>query len=185
MKKPGTKATAKPHIVFEPTIFARDAVLEKWPHLHKVITSGDQLASAFEEVKKSSVWRRDPRLRDIKPETVDEVLELYNDVIEDGRYVADFLTKPAEVARKLGHEPSKKAVDVVVAAGKSSRSDAGVVGAAVVVSVAVVGAAVTTAIVSSHADRRDRILVDESGRVKLGDRAKMKKKKTKNLRKHV
>jgi hypothetical protein len=35
---------------------------------------------------------------------------------------------------------------------------------------------VTTAIVSSHADRRDRILIDESGRVKLGARSHIKTK---------
>lgn len=173
----------KPHIIFEPTVFARDAALAKWPHLDKVIASGDQLAAAFEEIKKSPMWREDARLRDIKPETVDEVLELYNEVIEDGRYVADFLTKPGEVARKLGRRPTKNALDVIVAAGKSGGSTASVVGAAVVVSVAVVGAAVTTAIVSSHADRRERILIDESGRVKLGDRTKSKRKK--KPRRHV
>jgi hypothetical protein len=158
----------KPQIVFEPTVFAREAVLENWPHLHKVITSADQVAAAFEEVKKNPVWRDDPRLRDIEPETANEVLDLYNEVIADGRYVADFLSKPREVARKLGRRPTNKAIRVISAAGKGKKEDVGVVGAAVVVSVAVVAAAVTTAIVSSHADRRERILVDESGRVKLG-----------------
>jgi hypothetical protein len=176
----------KPQIVFEPTVFARDSVLEAWPHLHKVITNGDQLAAAFEAMKDNPAWRDDARLRDIAQETADEVLDLYNEVIVDGRYVADFLSKPREVAQRLGLPVSKKAIDVISAAGKSKRSDNGAVGAAVVVSIAVVGAAVTTAIVSSHADRRDRILVDESGRVKLGSRSKIKsKKKPKRNRKHA
>jgi hypothetical protein len=166
----------KPQIVFEPTVFAKDAVLEAWPHLHKVIGNGDQLAAAFEALKDNPAWRNDARLRDIAQETADEVLDLYNDVIADGRYVADFLSRPSGVARKLGRRVSKKAIQVIEAAGKSKRADTGPVGAAVVVSIAVVGVAVTTAIVSSHADRRDRILIDESGRVKLGARSHIKTK---------
>jgi hypothetical protein len=175
----------KPQIVYEPTVFSHDAVLEAWPHLHKVIANGDQLAAAFEAMKDNPAWRDDARLRDISQDTADEVLDLYNEVIDDGRYVADFLSKPREVAKKLGLRVSKKAIDVILAAGKSKRSDNSAVGAAVVVSVAVVGAAITTAIVSSHADRRDRILVDESGRVKLGSRSHIKRKRPKGKRKHA
>lgn len=178
----------KPPIIYEPTIFAREAILENWPHLHKVITSGDQLAAAFESMKRNPIWRDDPRLRDIDPSTANEVLDLYNDVIADGRYVADFLAKPAEVGRKLGRRVSKKAINVIGVAGKGKRDDVGVVGAAVVVSVAVVGVAVTTAIVSSHADRRDRILIDESGRVKLGterSKSKSKSKRKRPAKKHA
>jgi len=105
-------------------------------------------------------------------------------VIEDGRYISDFLTKPAEVAAQLGRRPSKKAIGVIVAAGKSPYSDSPVLAAAVVISIAVVGAAVTTAIISSHADRRDRILVDESGRVKVRrpDQEQAKKRKAKKIK---
>jgi len=155
-------AVMRPRVVFEPTVFAREIALENWPHLDKVISSGDQIAAAFEQIKHSPVWREDPRLRDIKPEVAEEVLDLYNAVIEDGQYIEGFLQQPLQVARKLGLKPSKQAIAVVVAAGTGEASDA-VLAAAVVVSVAVVGAAITTAIVSSHADRRDRILIDESG----------------------
>ena len=178
-------AALKPQIIFEPTVFARETILEKWPYLQKVIISGDQLARAFENIKQSPVWRSDPRLRNITRETADEVLELYNEVIEDERYIADFLAKPADVARKLGLRPSKKAIDVIAALSKSPHTDSPVLAAAVVISVAVVGIAVTTAIVSAQADRRDRILIDESGRVKLGARVtrvkSMRRAKTKEI----
>jgi hypothetical protein len=175
---------AKPHIIFEPTVFARDTLLENWPHLDKVIATGDQLAAAFKAITKSPAWRSDPRLRNVDPETAEEVLELYNDVIDDGNYVAEFLSKPRDVARKLGHRPSKKAIDVILAAGRSNDNVAAVVGAAVVISVAVVGVAVTTAIVSSNVDIRHRILIDESGRVKLGNERLKSKGKTKT-KKHA
>jgi len=176
----------RPDIVYQPTVFARETILKQWPSLKGVISSGDEVAMAFERVANCPAWRNDPRLKRIDTDTADEVLGLYNDVIEDGRYVADFLTSPADVAKKLGTPISKKALGVITAFGKKSKAkadDAAYLGVVVVGgSVVVVGLAITTAIVSSHADRRDRILVDESGRVKLGDRH-MKTKKKKRISK--
>jgi hypothetical protein len=165
----------RPQIVYEPTVFAGETLREHWPELHKVVANGDQLAAAFHALSKDPAWRNDPRLRDIDPETATEVLDLYNEVIVDGRHVKEFLTEPTEVLSKLKLRASKEAIAVIKAAGGDKSSDVGVVGAAVVISISVVAAAVTTAIVSSHADRRDRILIDESGRVKLGA-AKAKRK---------
>ena len=171
----------KPDIVYQPTVFARETITKNWPNLQRVITSGEELAAAFDKLKDHPVWRTDPRLRNIDTDTADEVLDLYNEVIADGRHIGEFLQNPAEVARKLGHKVSKKALGVVSAFGKKGKpkaDDVGLVGVVIVGgSVVVVGLAITTAIVSSHADRRDRILVDESGRVKLGDRPYKKKKK--------
>ena len=37
---------SRPNIVFEPSVFVREAMIEKWPHLHKIIACGDQVAAA-------------------------------------------------------------------------------------------------------------------------------------------
>ena len=184
---------SRPDIVFQQSLFKREALMDKWPQLRRVITSADEVAAAYEVAERHPMWREDPMLVDIPRATVNEVLKLYNAVVADGRYIAEFQTNPAGVARKLKVKVSKQAVGVVSHVHKKMKSDVGVVGAAVVVSVAVVGAAVTTAIISSHADRRDRILVDDSGYVKLGSDQKKKRpgnkkkksKKTKKTKKHA
>lgn len=179
---------SKPDVIFQQSVFKREALMEKWPQLQRVIGSADEVAAAFEMAERHPMWREDPVLMNIPRSTVDEVLKLYNAVVADGRYIAEFQKSPATVARKLKVRISKRAIGVVSRVHKKMRSDVGVVGAAVVVSVAVVGAAVTTAIISSHADRRDRILIDDSGRVKLGSDQKKKRpgkaKKSRPKKKH-
>jgi hypothetical protein len=171
------KSDVRPEVLFQQSIFKRETLMEKWPHLHRVISNGDELAAAFEAAQQHPMWRDDPRLADLSPDTAQEVLDLYNAVIADGRYLAEFQADPGAVAKRLGLKVSDEAVGVVSTVASRMDGDVGVVGAAVVVSVAVVGIAVTTAIVSSAADPRARILIDESGRVKLGDQRQAKNKK--------
>ena len=111
----------RPQIIYEPSVFVREAMIKKWPNLHKVIASGDELAAAYEGIRKTSFWREDPRLRDISRETADEVLDLYNHVVEDGEHIEEFLTNPREVANKLGRRLSDDAVAVI---GQPTRASA-------------------------------------------------------------
>ena len=109
-------------LFMQPSVFVREVTIEKWPP-HKVIASGDQLAAAYEGIRKSSFWREDPRLRDISRGTADEVLDLYNHVVEDGGHVEEFLTNPREVANKLGRRLSDDAVAVIGAAHQGFSSE--------------------------------------------------------------
>lgn len=175
----------KPDIVFQQSVYKRERLMEKWPHLQQMIGSADEVAAAFETMERHPMWREDPRLIRIPKSTANEVLKLYNAVVADGRYIALFEQNPAAAARKLGIKVSKKALAVVTTVQKKKRESMSVAGAAIVVSVAVVGVAATTAIVSWHSDRRDKILIDDSGRIKIGSekkkpgtsKAKRKKKK--------
>jgi hypothetical protein len=177
------KSDVMPEVLFQQSIFKRDTLMEKWPHLHRVISNGDELAVAFEAARQHPMWRDDPRLANLSPDIAQEVLDLYNAVIADGRYLAEFQADPGAVAKRLGLTVSSEAIAVVSTVASRMDGDVGVVGAAVVVSVAVVGIAVATAIVSSAADPRARILIDESGRVKLGDERKTEtKSKSKKTR---
>jgi len=98
------------------------------------------------------------------------VLDVYNQVIADGRYVGEFLDNPSAVAKKLDLKISRGALAVLGDVAARMAGTRAAVGAAIaVISVSVVAIAVTTAIVSSVVDPRARILVDESGMVKLGD----------------
>ena len=140
--------------------------------VRNVIASGDEVAAAFEELQRHPMWREDRRLSKITPAISKEILTFYNAVIADGRFVADFQDDPAEVAKKLNAKISKEALAVVsaVTGNRRGASSMSVVGAAVVISISVVAAAVATAIVSWQGDPRQQIIIDESGKVKLGER---------------
>jgi hypothetical protein len=148
-------------------------MIEKWPHLHKVIASGDQIAAAFEATRKSPVWRDDPRLRDVSPETVDEVLDIYNHVIEDGQHIEDFLNSPGEVAHRLGKRLSDDAVSLIGAVRAGLEREIIVVvvvpeAVAVAIIAITVVVAVTVVVHTAHPADRPEVVIDESGRVKLG-----------------
>lgn len=162
----------RPQIIYEPSVFVREAMIKKWPNLHKVIASGDELAAAYEGIRKTSFWREDPRLRDISRETADEVLDLYNHVVEDGEHIEEFLTNPREVANKLGRRLSDDAVAVIGAAHQGIRAEVSpvLVAVGIIVGVAVVAVAINLAARGAR-DAGEEIIIDESGRVKLGSRS--------------
>jgi hypothetical protein len=103
----------KPDVVFQEAVFKRERLLEKWPHLHRTINSGDEVAAAFEAARRHPMWRDDPRLADLAPGTAREVLDFYNAVITDGRYIAEFQTNPGRVAKRLRLDVSAEAVRVI------------------------------------------------------------------------
>ena len=157
-----SKDDFRPNFVFQPSVFVRDVTIEKWPILHKVIASGDQLAAAYEGIR--SFWREDPRLRDISRGTADEVLDLYNHVVEDGGHVEEFLTNPREVAHKLGRRLSDDAVAVIGAAHQGLNSEVTEVGVAIgiIAGVAIVAVAINLA-ARGAGDAGGEIIIDESG----------------------
>lgn len=182
--------SSKPDIVFQQSVFRRELLLNQWPHLKSVIGSADEVAAAFEAMERDPMWREDPLLVQISKPIAKEILNLYNAVVADGQHIALFERNPAAAAKKLRHRVSKKALTVLTRVQKKKKPQGiAVAGAAVVISVSVAAIAVTTAIVSSHSDKRDRILVDDSGKIKIGTEkskpgnAKKKKKKAKKAKK--
>jgi len=160
----------KRDLAFQQSVFQRERLKAGWPDFNRIISRGEEVAAAFEAVTDLPMWRDDPRMADVPRRAAREVLDLYNEVIADGRFVGDFVEDPAAVARKLDLKVSPQALDVISnVAARMVGSRASVGAAIAVISVSVVAVAVTTAIVSSAADPRARILVDESGMVKLGD----------------
>ncbi len=183
---------SKPDIVFQQSVFRREQLLDQWPHLRSVIGSADEVAAAFEAMERDPMWREDPLLVQIPKAVAKEILSLYNAVVADGRHIALFERNPAAAARKIRHRVSAKALRVLTKVQKKKKPQGiAVAGAAVVISVSVAAIAVTTAIVSSHSDKRDRILVDDSGKIKVGSerskpgntKKKKKKKKAKKAKK--
>lgn len=146
---------------------------QHWPSLHRVIQSGDETRIAFEKLQNSPGWRDDPRLKNIPEDVATELLDFYNKVVEDGRFVEKVLADPKTVAAQLELPISDRAVELAVALNGHSDSAIGA-GAIVVISIAVVAIAVAVAIHDSAADRRSKVVIDSSGKVKLGSPIKSK-----------
>ncbi len=160
----------KPDFAFQQSVFQREMLKAQWPDFNRVISRGDEIAAAFDAISDLPMWQDDRRFADIPRRAAREVLDVYNQVIADGRYDGEFLDNPSAVAKKLDLKISRGALAVLGDVAARMAGTRAAVGAAIaVISVSVVAIAVTTAIVSSVVDPRARILVDESGMVKLGD----------------
>jgi|SRR5687768_7897793 hypothetical protein len=157
--------TAKPNVVFQQSVFAVENLRDKWPHLDKVITSRDQLAVAIERAAADPKWQRDPILKRMAPETAKEVLDFYNIVVADGRYVAELQSDARGVAKKLNYQMSDVAFDTMKAVMPSAGQDNMYL--VIAGSIVVVGLAATTAVVNYAVDPQKQIVIDESGIVKV------------------
>lgn len=132
-----------------------------------LIENGDQLRESFERAQRHPMWKSDPRLANISPRASKQIRTLYNAVVADGRHVSTFLEDPGRAARDLGIEISEINLERIRAVGSGLGDSAIPQGAIAVISISVVAAAVVTAIVSSAADPRGRIVIDESGLLKV------------------
>jgi hypothetical protein len=159
--------STRPDIVFQQSIFGRDKLVRGGRQFERLISSGEQLGAAFEKAQAHPMWKRDPRLGKIPREVADEVLALYNAVIADGRHIRDFVHDPRKAAEALKIELSDRAFETIRVVGSNLGNAENPAGAIAVISISVVAIAVTTAIVSSAADPRSRIVIDESGIVKV------------------
>jgi hypothetical protein len=172
----------RPRIDSERTLFAPPATIENWEHLRQVTSSRSQVTAAFKALAKRSEWQGDPRLTDTDAEAVEEVLQLYSKVLDEG-HVVDFVRDPARVIRKLDLHASKRACDLIDAPGGSSLEDHALLVARPHIVLIAVGVAVTVvAVVVASASFRS-LVIDESDRIKLGDQRVKSKKKKKKARK--
>jgi hypothetical protein len=158
----------RPDVVFQQSLVSGEYGNEKWPHLKKLITSRDELAAAYERAARDPKWKQDPLLAKLEPGTAKEILDFYNAVVADGRYVAELQTDPQAAARKLRLDISDRAFETIKSLVKLPGDNTmSVVAAAVVVSIAVVGVAAAVAVANAHVDPRKQIVIDESGIVKV------------------
>ena len=132
-----------------------------------LIENGDQLRESFERAQRHPMWKRDPRLARISPRASKEIQTLYNAVVADGRYVSTFIEDPGRAARELNIRISDINLERIRVVGSGLGDSASSAGAIAVISISVVAAAVVTAIVSSAADPRGRVVIDESGIMKV------------------
>ncbi len=185
------KAASKPEVVFEQVISGKEGIKQRWPELSRVAADRDKLVAAFDAAQREPMWKNDPRLARVSKSTARQTLDFYNKVVADGRYLRELHTDPAAAARKLKIKASPKVLGVMSAIGsglatRGKKANPGLV--VVGGSIVVVGLAITAAVTAFRHDPKERILVDESGFVKLGsDKGKSKpgrgKSKSKSKRK--
>src|SRR5579859_7940231 len=97
----GEDSTMKPDFAFQQSVFQREKLKADWPDFNRVISRGEEIAAAYEAITALPMWQDDQRFGEITPRVAREVLDVYNEVIADGRYVGEFVDKPAAVAKKL------------------------------------------------------------------------------------
>jgi hypothetical protein len=99
-----------------------------------------------------------------------EVLELYNAMVVDGRYIRDFIIDPRSVARTFDMPISDAAADAIVRAGQEMTIDEEVTTEAFA-PVAIVAIAIVVIFIAVQipvpADEQASLVVDSSGVVKL------------------
>lgn len=117
------------------------------------------------------------KLNDIDHEEIKELIEFLHSVIKDGRYVDEWMARPAHVADELGLELGPKTLEEIMQMGSiKDQSHAAApalavlvtpvpISAGVVATVAVV--AVVATVVSSSAGRLQTLVIDRSNIKKL------------------
>jgi hypothetical protein len=106
-----------PEIVFQQSIHLREKMRKNWPHLERLIASADVVAAGFDAAIRDTLTREKMRSARISPRAGREALQLYNRAVADGRYVAELLTNPARVAKKLDVKISDSALYAIKVAG--------------------------------------------------------------------
>ena len=115
--------------------------------------------SSFSEIAKKA------QAANFKPTTTDanHILEVYNQVVKDGRYVKQFASDPAGAATKLGLKLTPTEASEIQQAGRlsggSADGDPGDVGG-ILITVGVV-----LVIVAVHPE--NQVIVDSSGMIKV------------------
>jgi hypothetical protein len=95
------------NIIFQQTILVDGKVRHRWSALTRALESGKQLADAFERAQKSarSLLNQDPHLARTSQRVRGEVLEFYNKVVEDARYVNELASDPRVSAQDVWSIP--------------------------------------------------------------------------------
>jgi len=143
-------------ISFQHRLGMREEIGNRWPALHKFITSGSEIEAAFFKASRSL----EGRLPDIERGSAEEVLDFYNKVVADGRYVDEIVDNPSEVASKLNIRVSEKALNQIQETATVVRGDR--------MNLAVVAIAVAvTVVIVKGSDPLEQIVIDQSGRIKM------------------
>lgn len=152
-----------PNVAFEQPLFQSDRIAGDWDDMRSQITSVTQLEAAYRAIEPDLLADR-PQLSE---EEARQVVELYNQAVVDGRYIADLMVDPAGVASRLGLPLSATAEEAIVRAGQlpavRAQREAVVplVGTVAIVGIVVLGVVLVVDPVTKKA------VVDSSGIVKL------------------
>lgn len=144
-----------PRISFKQPLFRREALHERWDDRHKLVKSQNELANFYRRVEE------DPRLQEIDTDesVAQEMLEFYNAVVVDGRYIYDLREGPERVAEELGLQPSPAALELVSKAARMT-GEQGSNDVTIAVAVAIV-------IVCAVPGREAEVVVDWTQQVEL------------------
>ena len=150
-------------MAFEQPLFQRERIAADWKRMRSEITSATDLEAAYKAIA-PEVAALKLKLTDAEGE---ELLELYNATVSDGRYIGELTTDPAGVAKKLKVKVSDNAVAAIKKAGSiKALQTSDQVSAAVSPIVAVVVVAVVIVIVFGPKEPKRKV-VDSSGIVKF------------------
>src|SRR5215468_3625442 len=94
-------------VIYQQAVESTEDLIKKWPGLARVISVDHVKASAsFNRLKGFESFASDK-------ETATEVLDLYNAVIADGRFVSLLEIDPAQAAKNLGKNLRQEGVDLL------------------------------------------------------------------------
>jgi hypothetical protein len=125
-------------VSFKQPLFRGDELEKRWEDRHRLVRSQDELATFYRRVEE------DPRLKDINADeaVAKEMLEFYNAVVVDGRFIYELREEPERVAEALALQPSPEALELVSRAarmtGEQSSNDITIAVAVVIVIVCAV-----------------------------------------------
>jgi hypothetical protein len=152
-----------PDLVFEQPLFQSERIAAGWERMRAQITSATQLEAAYKIVAPEIEGLR----MELEDADVQQVLDLYNMTVTDGRYLRDLMTDPAGVAEKLRVPLSAAAEAAIKQVGNTRAIQTMDREQAAPVVVAVVVVAVVVVIVFGPKEPRRRTVVDSSGIVKM------------------
>jgi hypothetical protein len=104
----------EPRVSFKQPLFGSDELQRRWNDRHRLVKSRDELATFYRQIEE------DPRLADLDVDegVATEMLDFYNAVVVDGRYIYDLREEPNRAAEALGLRPSNQALELVSRAAR-------------------------------------------------------------------
>jgi hypothetical protein len=144
-----------PRVSFKQPLFGADELQKRWSDRHMLVRSRDELATFYRQVE------ADPRLADLDVDesVATEMLEFYNSVVVDGRFIYHLREEPNRAAEAIGLQPSDRALELVSRAARMTGPQGG--------NDVTIAVAVVIVIVCAVPDQQAEIVVDWTQQVEL------------------
>jgi hypothetical protein len=159
------RSTSSPRVVYQQSLELERRIGDDWASMRKQVISARQLEAAYGAVQ-NEISALDLRL---SPEAAQQVVDLYNKAVLDGRYLKDLTIDPRSVAQALDLSLSAEGEAGLKRLGelgaiRTAREEALV---PLVGVVAIVGIVVLGVVLVVDPAVRDEVVIDSSGVVKL------------------